>query len=154
MRVFLIHGMGRAPTSMWVLKRRLEKEGHRTKLFGYLVTVSDLERIPDRFVDRVRQGIANRKATTDEWLGVMEDSHGLGLRTSATMMFGHVETLEDRVEHLLRLRELQDRTGGFTAFICWTFQPDNTQISHLPRVMRSEERRAGKECRSRWSPYH
>ncbi len=55
MRVFLIHGMGRAPTSMWVLKRRLEREGHRATLFGYLVTVSELERIAERFVDRVRQ---------------------------------------------------------------------------------------------------
>jgi cyclic dehypoxanthinyl futalosine synthase len=79
-------------------------------------------------VDRVRKKIANLKATTDEWLGVMEDAHRLGLKTSATMMFGHVETLEERVEHLLRLRELQDRTGGFTAYACWTFQPQHTKL--------------------------
>ncbi|MHC5011383.1 MAG: CofH family radical SAM protein, partial [Planctomycetota bacterium] len=79
-------------------------------------------------VDRVRKKIAALKATTDEWLGVMEDAHALGLGTSATMMFGHIETLEDRIEHLLRLRELQDRTGGFTAFICWTYQSPNTKL--------------------------
>jgi cyclic dehypoxanthinyl futalosine synthase len=80
-------------------------------------------------VDRVRQKIAALKATTDEWLGVMEDAHALGMRSSATMMFGHVETLEDRIEHLVRLRELQDRTGGFLAFACWPFQPDHTQLA-------------------------
>ena len=79
-------------------------------------------------VDRVRKQIAGRKATTDEWLDVMEDAHGLGLRSSATMMFGHVETLAERIEHLVRLREVQDRTGGFTAFICWTYQSPNTQL--------------------------
>jgi cyclic dehypoxanthinyl futalosine synthase len=79
-------------------------------------------------VDRVRKQIAGRKATTDEWLGVMEDAHGMGLRSSATMMFGHVETLAERIEHLVRLREVQDRTGGFTAFIGWTYQSPNTQL--------------------------
>jgi cyclic dehypoxanthinyl futalosine synthase len=79
-------------------------------------------------VDRVRKKIANLKATTDEWLGVMEDAHALGLRSSATMMFGHVETLEDRVEHLVRLREVQDRTGGFLAYACWNFQREGTHL--------------------------
>ena len=79
-------------------------------------------------VDRVRQRIAPRKCDTDAWLRVMEIGHGLGLRSSATMMFGHVETIEDRIEHLDRLRQLQDRTGGFTAFICWTFQPEHTVL--------------------------
>jgi cyclic dehypoxanthinyl futalosine synthase len=58
----------------------------------------------------------------------MERAHGLGLRSTATMMFGHVEELEDRIEHLRRLRDLQDRTGGFTAFICWTYQTENTEL--------------------------
>ena len=79
-------------------------------------------------VDRVRQRIAPRKCDTEAWLRVMEIGHGLGLRSSATMMFGHVETVEDRIEHLDRLRQLQDRTGGFTAFICWTFQPEHTVL--------------------------
>ncbi|MFM8980950.1 MAG: cyclic dehypoxanthinyl futalosine synthase [Planctomycetia bacterium] len=79
-------------------------------------------------VDRVRRKIANLKATTDEWLGVMEDAHRLGLKTSATMMFGHVETLAERIEHLVRLREVQDRTGGFLAFACWNFQREGTPL--------------------------
>lgn len=83
-------------------------------------------------VDRVRQQIAPRKATTDQWLDVMEKAHNMGLRTTATMMFGHVETFEDRVEHMRRLRDLQDRTGGFTAFIPWPFQPGNTAIKVRP----------------------
>ena len=83
-------------------------------------------------VDRVRGEITRGKVMTDDWLNVMRVWHQLGGRSSATMMFGHVETLEERIEHLDRLRELQDETGGFTAFICWTFQPENTDISHLP----------------------
>ena len=79
--------------------------------------------------DRVRQIIGIAKGTTAEWLSVMETAHGLGMKTTATMMFGHVETLEERIEHLLHLRELQDRTHGFTAFIGWTFQPTNTAMA-------------------------
>ena len=83
-------------------------------------------------VDRVRSEITRGKVMTDDWLNVMRVWHQLGGHSSATMMFGHVETLEERIEHLDRLRDLQDETGGFTAFICWTFQPENTDISHLP----------------------
>ena len=83
-------------------------------------------------VDRVRSEITRGKVMSDDWLNVMRVWHELGGRSSATMMFGHVETLEERIEHLERLRQLQDETGGFTAFICWTFQPDNTQMSHIP----------------------
>ena len=83
-------------------------------------------------VDRVRNRIAPLKCSSDEWLRVMEIAHGLGLRTTATMMFGHVETVEERIEHLHKLRELQDRTGGFTAFICWTFQPEHTRLRAVP----------------------
>ena len=78
--------------------------------------------------DRVRGIIGIAKGSTGEWLEVMETAHRLGLKTTATMMFGHVETLEERVDHLLHLRELQDRTHGFTAFIAWTFQPANTAL--------------------------
>src|SRR6516225_1768721 len=83
-------------------------------------------------VDRVRNRIAPLKCNTEAWLKVMEIAHEEGLNSSATMMFGHVETVADRVEHLERLRELQDRTHGFTAFICWTFQPENTLLKADP----------------------
>ena len=79
-------------------------------------------------VDRVRERIAPLKCNSDAWLEVMQIAHELGLKSSATMMFGHVETIEDRIEHLQRLRDQQDRSGGFTAFICWTFQPENTVL--------------------------
>jgi cyclic dehypoxanthinyl futalosine synthase len=78
--------------------------------------------------DRVRQIVAPLKAKTDEWLGVMDTAHRLGLSTSATMMFGHVENLEDRIEHLERVRAQQDKTRGFTAFIAWTYQSENTHL--------------------------
>ena len=83
-------------------------------------------------VDRVRKEITRGKVLTDDWLNVMRVWHQLGGTSSATMMFGHVETLEERVEHLERLRTLQDETHGFKAFICWTFQPDHTDMSHVP----------------------
>ena len=79
-------------------------------------------------VDRVRRRISPLKAMTDDWLEVMDTTHRLGLNSSATMMFGHVETLEDRIEHLERVRAQQDKTKGFTAFIAWTFQPENTKL--------------------------
>ena len=79
-------------------------------------------------VDRVRKRISPLKAMSDDWLEVMDVAHRLGLRSSATMMFGHVETVEDRIEHLERLRQQQDKTGGFTAFIGWTFQAENTKL--------------------------
>ncbi len=75
-------------------------------------------------VERVRAIIAPKKTTTEEWLDIHRKAHQAGLRSSATMMVGHVETPAERVEHLLRLRDLQDETGGFTAFACWTMQPD------------------------------
>ncbi len=83
-------------------------------------------------VDRVRKEITRGKVLTDDWLNVMRVWHELGGRSTATMMFGHVETLAERIEHLDRVRELQDETGGFTAFICWTFQPDNTDMADVP----------------------
>jgi cyclic dehypoxanthinyl futalosine synthase len=73
-------------------------------------------------VDRVRRTIAKTKCTSDEWLGVMRVAHHMGLRSSATMMYGTVDTVRDRVGHLVKIRDLQDETGGFTAFFCWDFQ--------------------------------
>jgi cyclic dehypoxanthinyl futalosine synthase len=83
-------------------------------------------------VDRVRKAITRGKVLTDDWLNVHRVWHELGGRSTATMMFGHVETLAERIEHLERLRQLQDETGGFTAYICWTFQPDHTDMAHVP----------------------
>ena len=84
--------------------------------------------------NRVRAEIAPRKCNADQWIAVMEEAHNQGLRTTATMMFGHVESLEERLEHLQRIRDLQDRTGGFTAFIPWPFQPDNTALAGIPKT--------------------
>jgi cyclic dehypoxanthinyl futalosine synthase len=80
-------------------------------------------------VDRVRRLLnCYGKASADEWLGVMRHAHHIGLRTTATMMYGTVETVEERLEHLFRLREVQDETGGFTAFITWSYQPEHTEL--------------------------
>ena len=81
--------------------------------------------------DRVRDSTAPRKCNADQWIEVMEEAHNQGLRTTATMMFGHIETVPERLEHLRRLRDLQDRTKGFTAFIPWPFQPDNTALADI-----------------------
>lgn len=83
-------------------------------------------------VDRCRRTVSPKKCSSGEWLDVMREAHKLGMRTTATMMFGHVETLEERVIHMDKIRRLQDETGGFTAFIPWTFQPKNTRLEHLP----------------------
>lgn len=83
-------------------------------------------------VDRVRAEITRGKVMTDDWLNVCRVWHELGGKSSATMMFGHVETLAERIEHFERVRQLQDETGGITAFISWTFQPENTAMSQIP----------------------
>ncbi len=83
-------------------------------------------------VDRVRSEITRGKVMSDDWLNVMRVWHELGGVSTVTMMFGHVETLAERIEHLERVRQLQDETHGFTAFICWSFQPDNTDLSTIP----------------------
>lgn len=82
--------------------------------------------------DNCRNKISPNKCNTDQWLSVMREAHKLNLKTTATMMFGHIETLEERLKHLNRIRELQDETGGFTAFIPWTFQPQNTELDVIP----------------------
>ena len=82
-------------------------------------------------VDRVRKVIAPKKTKTDEWLDVMRQAHRLGMSTTATMMYGHVETLDERVEHMRRIRELQDETHGFRAFISWTFQRDGNRLDDV-----------------------
>jgi cyclic dehypoxanthinyl futalosine synthase len=84
-------------------------------------------------VDRVRDRISVGKSRTCEYLDVMRQAHRIGMRTTATMMFGHIETVAERIEHFRRIRELQDETGGFTAFIGWTFQPKGTALGKVPR---------------------
>ena len=79
-------------------------------------------------VDDVRTRLMKNKASGAEWIEVHEEAHRTGMRSTATMMFGHIESRADRIEHLRMLRDLQDRTGGFTAFIGWTFQPGNTEL--------------------------
>jgi cyclic dehypoxanthinyl futalosine synthase len=130
---FPIHIHGFSPPEIVHLARKeklaLEEVLHRLQQSG-------LDSIPgggaEILVDEVRRKISPRKCSSSEWLAVMETSHRIGMRTTATMMFGHIETLEQRLEHLLKLRELQDRTKGFTAFIPWTFQPDNTGLKTKP----------------------
>ncbi len=96
------------------------------------LVAAGLDSIPgggaEMLVDRVRKLLnCYGKASSDEWLGVMREAHRAGLRTTATMMYGTVETDEERIEHMLRLRDLQDETGGFTAFITWSYQPEHTE---------------------------
>jgi cyclic dehypoxanthinyl futalosine synthase len=118
---------------------------HFSQLSGLPVTTvlqrliaSGLDSIPgggaEILNNRVRREMAPKKCSADQWIAVMEEAHHLGLRTTATMMFGHIETVEERLEHLQRLRDLQDRTGGFTAFIPWPFQPDNTPLAAVRKI--------------------
>lgn len=97
------------------------------------LTKSGLNSIPgggaEILVDRVRTELSPRKCMTGQWLEVMKEAHLQGLKTTATMMFGHMETFAERLSHLEKIRSLQDQTGGFTAFIPWTFQPGNTLVN-------------------------
>jgi aminodeoxyfutalosine synthase len=86
------------------------------------------------FADRVRHIICDHKIDGDEWLDTARTAHQLGLKSNATMLYGHIENEEDRVDHLLRLREVQDETHGFQTFIPLAFHPDNTPLEHLPKT--------------------
>ncbi len=98
--------------------------------------------------DRVRERIGQGKTLTAEWLEVMRQAHAIGMVTSCTMMFGHIETIEERIEHLRLLRELQDESltrgngGGFSAYICWTFQPGDTPLGRMKQLPIDDERTA------------
>ena len=145
----------------WYLElMRYIKKNHRIHIHGFspseVVFFSERFRIPvpdvvrqlreagldsipggggEILVDAIRRRVAPKKAQTDEWLGVQEEAHRQGMKTSVTMMYGMGETAEDRVEHLLRVREVQARTGGFTAFICWPLQPEGTpEMSHIEKT--------------------
>ncbi|CAK7049514.1 MAG: Cyclic dehypoxanthine futalosine synthase [Desulfovibrio sp.] len=112
------------------------REGLATKEVIARLRESGLASIPgggaEVLSDRPRTLVSPNKCPADTWLRIMREAHEIGLKTTATMMFGHEETDEERLEHLLRLRQLQDETGGFTAFIPWTFQAANTALAHLP----------------------
>ncbi len=84
------------------------------------------------FADRVRREICPRKLPPDQWLEVMQTAHEMGIRSNATMLYGHKETIEERIDHLIRLRELQDRTNGFMAFVPLAFHPQHTEFADLP----------------------
>jgi cyclic dehypoxanthinyl futalosine synthase len=122
-----VHGFSPPEIVYWARQNGLDIEQVLMRLIG-----AGLGSIPgggaEILVDRVRQALSPHKCSAGEWLEVMAAAHGLGLKTTATMMFGHLETREERTEHLLRLRDLQDETGGFTAFIPWSFQPHNTAL--------------------------
>lgn len=121
-----IHGF--SPTEIWYLGQ--ETGLGPAEVIRRMVTAG-LDSIPgggaEILTDRMREKVSPRKCTADQWLEVMRQAHLQGLKTTATMMFGQGETLGERIEHLDRLRALQDETGGFTAFIPWTFQPENTR---------------------------
>ncbi|MGH9660947.1 MAG: aminofutalosine synthase MqnE [Bryobacteraceae bacterium] len=86
------------------------------------------------FCDRVRRIICDHKITGDEWLETARTAHRMGLRSNCTMLYGHIENDEDRVDHLVKLRELQDETGGFQTYIPLAFHPDNTPLAHIPKT--------------------
>jgi len=120
---FNIHLHSFSPPEIIHLAR---KEGLSVREVLVALRKAGLDTLPgggaEILVDRVRQEISPRKITAGEWLETMRQAHALGMKTTATMMFGHVETFAERVSHLVKVRELQDETGGFTAFIPWTYQ--------------------------------
>ena len=129
-----VHVHGFSPPEIWSLH---ERTGLDLPRLLERLRSAGLDTIPgggaEILVDRVRRAVAPRKCATGPWLEVMRQAHRLGICTTATMMFGHVETDAERIEHLRRLRELQDESldrgrGRFTAFICWPFQPANTPL--------------------------
>lgn len=103
--------------------------------------------------DRVREIVSPEKIRSSRWLAVMEQAHRLGMRTTATMMFGGIEEPEDIIEHLDAIRELQDRTGGFTAFIPWSFQPGNTELRGMLNAKNEKSEKHSKSGKGR-SSFH
>ncbi len=129
-----VHGFSPSEVDFWSTLYRMDAREVVRQLIA-----AGLDSIPggggEILVQRVRDIVARRKAGADRWLEIMEIAHEEGLKTSCTMMFGIGETLEERMEHLVRLRDVQARTGGFTAFITWPLQPENTpQMSRQPKT--------------------
>jgi cyclic dehypoxanthinyl futalosine synthase len=129
-----IHGFSPSEVDFFATRFRMEARDVIRELRS-----AGLDSIPggggEILVQRVRDIVAPKKAGADRWLEIMELAHNEGMKTSVTMMYGIGETLAERIEHLQRVRELQARTGGFTAFICWPLQPENTPaMSHMPKT--------------------
>ena len=129
-----IHGFSPSEVDFFATRFRLDA----TEVIRELQQAG-LDSIPggggEILVQRVRDQVAPKKAGADRWLEIMELAHQAGMKTSVTMMYGIGETLAERLEHLERVRAVQARTGGFTAFICWPLQPENTPtMSHMPRT--------------------
>ena len=132
---FPIHLHGLSPVEIIYLAKI---SGLREEECLVRLKAAGLDSIPgagaEMLVEAVRKEIAPYKNSSMAWLGLMRTAHRLGIASTATMMYGSVETIEQRVEHLLAVRDLQDETGGFRAFIPWSFQPDGTHLAHLKRA--------------------
>ena len=129
-----VHGFSPSEVDFWAKLYRMEAREVIREL-----QKAGLDSIPggggEILVQRVRDEVAKKKAGADRWLEIMEIAHQEGMKTSVTMMYGIGETLAERLEHLERVREVQARTGGFTAFICWPLQPENTpRMSHMQKT--------------------
>jgi cyclic dehypoxanthinyl futalosine synthase len=129
---FPIHIHGFSPPE---ISHFADKEGLTIKKTIEMLREAGLDSIPgggaEILSDRIRKRISPKKISKDRWLAVMDEAHNLGMKTTATMMFGNIEEPEDIIEHLHAIRELQDKTGGFTAFIPWSFQPGNTKLEAM-----------------------
>ncbi|HEV7992771.1 MAG TPA: cyclic dehypoxanthinyl futalosine synthase [Gemmatimonadaceae bacterium] len=129
-----VHGFSPSEVDFWSKLYRMEARDVIREL-----QKAGLDSIPggggEILVQRVRDDVAKKKAGADRWLEIMEIAHQEGMKTSVTMMYGIGETLAERLEHLERVKEVQRRTGGFTAFICWPLQPENTpRMSHMKKT--------------------
>ncbi len=128
-----IHGFSPSEVDFFATRFRMSAEEVIRQLQS-----AGLDSIPggggEILVQDVRDRVAKKKAGADRWLEIMEIAHGLNMKTSVTMMYGLGETNEDRIEHLFRVKEVQDRTGGFTAFITWPLQPDGTDMAGTPKT--------------------
>jgi cyclic dehypoxanthinyl futalosine synthase len=129
-----VHGFSPSEVDFWSKLYRMEARDVIREL-----QKAGLDSIPggggEILVQRVRDDVAKKKAGADRWLEIMEIAHQEGMKTSVTMMYGIGETLAERLEHLERVKEVQQRTGGFTAFICWPLQPENTpRMSHMQKT--------------------
>ncbi len=128
-----IHGFSPSEVDFFATRFRLSAEEVMRQLMA-----AGLDSVPggggEILVQEVRDRVARKKAGADRWLEIMEIAHRLGMKTSVTMMYGLGESLADRLEHLFRVREVQARTGGFTAFITWPLQPEHTEMEGTPKT--------------------